>query len=55
MLPSAEQLRVGSVLHSHSQLGGDRFTLGNITGFPGSAGLELPCRVLGKEAGGEQS
>ena len=42
MLPSAEQLHVGSV---HCQLGGDRLTLGNITGFPGLAGLELPCRV----------
>lgn len=54
MLPSAEQLHVGSMQQTHCQLEGDRFTLGSITEFPGWAGLELPLRVLGKEAGEEQ-
>lgn len=49
-LLSAEQLHVVTMQQSHCQPGGDRFNLGNIAGFPGSAGLELPCRVLGKEA-----
>lgn len=51
---SAEQLHVGSMEQSHCHLGGDRFTWRNITGFPESTGLGLPCRVLGKEAGEEQ-
>jgi len=54
MLPSADQLHVESMHQSHCQLGEDRFTLGNITGFPGLAGLELPCRVLEKKAGEER-
>lgn len=53
-LLSAEQLHVGSMQQSCCQPGGDRFTLGNIAGFPGWAGLELPCSVLGKEAGEKQ-
>lgn len=50
-LPSAEQLRVGSVQQNYCQPRGNRFTLGHITG---STELELSCRALGKEAGGGQ-
>lgn len=49
ILPSAEQLHVGSVQLSHCQLEGDRFTLGNITGFHGSAGIKQPS--LGRRQG----
>lgn len=53
-LLSAEQLHAGSVLQSRCRLGGDRFTPGDTAELPGSAGLELPCRVLGKGAGEKQ-
>lgn len=52
--PLSRELHAGSVLQSHCRLGGDRFTPGDTAEFPGSAGLELLCKVLGKGAGEKQ-